>query len=427
MKPGTGATLMILFFLFSHGALSCGPKDTGPTVPPPSPPVLKPRACGAFAPSTNVQVSDAIGESNNPVVRLSKDAFSVAYWDLRGRYPQVRTFRVDRQGVLRAPDRLMPSEGVAKEQSLAFDGSRTQLVYRDGERVVDVSADADDPTPLVLSEHGASPSAGGYGAAAWVEDGVLLFRCDGMLPLPNRQGVVGPALPIPLAQGGIEDTSIAWTGAFFAVAWSASTPGGREIRLQRVAHDGRLLGDSVKVSGTVGMSRKPVLAWTGKDFVVAWTQAAPSAANQIDKFRVFLALVPEVGSSPRLTRQLDIQGSADRVALATTGRELGLAWVGSKGAGSGVYFRPFGLDGAPRGETIEVTDGSQIACGRPDIAWGGDGYAVVWHDDRATSGSEVFFSFLACQEPSAAGSTDAAPAKPADTSAPPSPSLKDAF
>ena len=100
-----------------------------------------------------------------------------------------------------------------------------------------------------------------------------------------------------------------------------------------------------------------------------------------------------------MTRRLDFGGSADQVALAATGREFGLAWVGSrKPRGTAVYLQRIGLDGAALEPAIEVTDGVPLTCGRPDIVWAGDGYAIVWHDDRAQTGSEVFFSFVECGE-----------------------------
>ena len=74
-----------------------------------------------------------------------------------------------------------------------------------------------------------------------------------------------------------------------------------------------------------------------------------------------------------------------------------MAWVGSKEpAGSAVYFQRFDMSAKPLGEILRVTDDEPVAVGRPTIAWGGDGYGVVWHDSRYYEGSEIFFSAISC-------------------------------
>lgn len=417
-------------------AAGCG---TGQPKAEVQPPELTPPAegtCPGAMPGMNVQVTGAIGESNAPVITWTGEAFAVSWWDLRGQYPEVRLLRIDRDGVNRSPAARIPNKEAARDQSMAWDGKELHLVFRDGNRIMSARLGTADEEPKVLTENGNMAAAGPWGAAVWVDAGKLMFQSDGMIKLSDDGEVEEAPAPVVIARGGIEDPQIAFNGKFYAVAWSKSVRGGREIALQRVSPKGRKLGGLVKVSATAGVSRKPVIVWTQETFAMSWTNAAPVEQNPQDNYRVFFALVPEVGDTPSMTRQLEFQGSADQVALASTGKEFAMAWVGSrKPMGSAIYFQRIGLDGKPLDSTTEVTDGVPMACGRPSVAWDGDGYGVAWHDDRAQTGSEVFFAYIECGEevplveqpgPQAAPDAGPPPAAESQVSNEP-PVLKDVF
>ena len=418
-------------------AFGCGTKQPQPEVEPPKVREPEARTCPGALPGMNIQVTTAIGESNSPFITWVGDAFAIAWWDLRGHFPQVRLLRVDRTGVNRSPAKKIPHRGAAKHQSLAWDGTELNLVFWDDGRVMSARLGSADEEPKVEAESGKMPAAGPWGAAVWVDAGKLMFRSDGMIELSKEGEVVVEPKPVVIARGGVENPQIAFNGKFYAVVWSNSVKGGREILLQRVSPKGRTLGGKVRVSATAGVSRKPVIVWSGSSFAVAWTNAAPSEQNPLDRYRVFFATIPEVGDMPTMTRQLEFQGSADQVALAATGKEFGLAWVGSrKPRGSAVYLQRIGMEGTPLEDTTEVTDGVPLTCGRPTLAWDGNGYGVAWHVDRSQTGSEVFFAYVECgeevqikepepAEPKAEPDAGAEPVAPVPTDEPPK--LKDVF
>ena len=377
--------------------LGCGTKQPTSQTKSPEPVIPQIRTCPGALVGPNTQITTAVGESNAPVVTWIEGSLAIAWWDLRGRFPDVRLVHVDRHGVSRSPDRRMPTVGASRDHSIAWDGQELHLVWLDDGRVMSARHGARQTDPVILASEGTAPAAGPWGAAVWVDKGNLFFRSDGMLS-PSARSQEPPS-PVVISTGGIESPQIAYNGSFYAIVWSSSVKGGREILLQRVLPDGRRMGNVVRVSSTAGVSLKPMISWAGTLFAVAWTNAAPAQENPKDRFRIFLAMVPEVGDTPTMTRQLDFGGSADQVALSATGKEFGLAWVGSRQpVGSAIYLQRIGLDGNPLEETMEVTDGVPLTCGRPSIAWTGDGYALVWHDDRAQTGSEVFFAFVECGE-----------------------------
>ncbi|MDJ0762955.1 MAG: hypothetical protein QNJ97_08205 [Myxococcota bacterium] len=411
-----GSAVALLGVLFQC-TLGCGTKQPVKEIQLPTLVLPEAGTCPGALPGGNIQVTTAIGESNAPVVAWTGDAFAVAWWDLRGQSPEVRLMRIDKNGVNRSPAERVPSKGPSKGQRLAWDGKEGHLVFRDGEGIAAMRVGSTNTAPTILAEKGAMPAAAGFGAAVWVNTGNIFFRSDGMMRPSNRPQK--DPNPVVIASGGIEDPDIAFNGQFYAVVWSTSVAGGRDILLQRVSPAGKKIGGVVRVSSIAGSSRKPRVVWSGKHFGVAWTHAAPATENPRDRFQVFFAIVPETGDTPILTRQLAFRGSADQVALAATGEEFGLAWVGSRQPmGTAVYLQRISPAGQPLEETTEVTDGVPFTCGRPDLAWDGAGYAVVWHDDRAPTGTEVFFAYVACGEAFA-------PAPPPPPKTPPD--LKDAF
>jgi len=401
------------------GAVSCGPVRDLPEETAPQPAVVDASACIDPAPGINHRMTKALGESNSPVITWANEAFAISWWDMRGRYPSVHVTRVDPMGTRRSPERMLPHEGVSRDQTIAADSEEAHLVWMDEGAVMSKRIGLEEKPAVKIAVKSDAAAAGPWGAVAWTSKGNLLFRCDGMLPAPDRDGDREEPMPVLIHQGGIEDPAVAWSGKHYAVVWSSSVKGGRQIMMQRVSNKGTLLGDKVKVSATAGISRKPVVVWTGREFAVSWTNAAPADQNPRDRYRIFFALLPALGGGPRLTRQLEFNGSADEVALESTGSEFGVAWVGSKEPmGSAVYFGRLSADGKPVGKIVRVSDDKPLTCGRPAIAWGGGGFGIVWHDDREAAGSEIFFSFLTCSSGEAEAGGDAGP-EAADGGVPP--------
>lgn len=379
---------------------ACGTRQPVAEAPPPEPVRVSGDACPSPTVGANVAVTSALGEASSPVIAFDGEGFTLAWWGMRGKFPSVSTVRVDRSGASPSPMEMLPHDGVAKEQTLAVDSAETHVVWMDDAAVKSVRLPADGKGPAEIAGRATAAAGGPRGAVAWVEKGVLHFLSDGMLPPPDRKGEIAEPPPTVVARGGIEDPRVAWNGEQYAVAWSASVAGGREILLQRVSNAGALVGAPVKVSGMAGVSRNPEVVAAPSGFAVVWTNAAPEENNPRDRFWIFFAVVPSKGDAPTLTRQLEFNGSADHVAIAAAGAEYGLAWVGSKEPmGSAVFFARLDGDGKPLGAIVRVSDEKPLTCGRPSLAFAGDGYGVAWHDDRSQTGSEILFSFLKCGEP----------------------------
>jgi len=408
---------------------ACGTRQPVAEAPPPEPLRVAGETCPSPTVGENVQVTSALGESSSPVIAFDGQGFALAWWDMRGKFPAVGTMRVDRAGAPLTPFASLPHDGVAKEPTIAVDSAQTHVVWLDETAVKSARLPA-TAGAVKYADRASAAAAGPRGSVAWVEKGVLYFRSDGMLPPPNRRGERIAPPPTQVAAGGIEDPRIAWNGEQYAVVWSASVPGGRQIVLQRLSNAGARIGGQVKVSATAGVSRNPEIAVANGGFAVVWTNDMPQESNQHDYFWIFFALVQEKGDAPVLIRQLEFNGSADQVAIAAAGAEYGLAWVGSKEPmGSAVFFARLDDGGKPFGATVRVSDDKPLTCGRPSLAFAGDGYGVAWHDDRSQTGSQILFSFLKCgeAEPEAADAGAAPEPEAAPEPKPDEPKLKKLF
>jgi hypothetical protein len=389
-RPGRSEVLIVAWML---GLLvsGCGSKQAAEELKPPEAFLPKFGRCPGALVGENIQVTFAVGESNFPKVVWDGEAFLIAWWDMRGRFPNLYTIRMSREGYEVGTLEKLPNQASAKHHDIAFDGQETRMVWMENDQVLGTRLRGRLPKVEVLSKSGGMPAAGPWGAAAWVDGGKLFFRSDGMPR--GREGIE----PVVIATGGIQDPQIAYNGVFFGVVWSESVPGGRRIVLQRVSVKGEPLGSPVSVSASDGMSKKPTIAWANGRFAVAWTTTAASEAGSRSQYRLFFAVVLDGGEMPSFIRKLDFRGSVDEVALAATGEEYALAWVGTRGnGGSAVFMQRLDLEGTPLEETIEVSDGVPLTCSQPDLAWDGQGYGIVWHDDREQVESEIYFAYVSC-------------------------------
>jgi len=407
---------------------ACGTRQPVAEAPAAEPMRIAGDMCPSPTVGENAQITSALGESSSAVIAFDGQGFTLAWWDMRGKFPAVSTMRVDRAGAPLTQFASLPHDGVAKEPTIAVDSAQAHVVWLD-EIAVKSARLPTTAGAVKYADRASAAAAGPRGAVAWVEKGVLYFRSDGMLPPPDRNGERVAPPPTQVAAGGIEDPRVAWNGEQFAVVWSASVAGGRQIVMQRLSHAGKRIGGQVKVSDTAGVSRNPEVAAMPGGFAVAWTNDAPQESNKHDYFWIFFARVGEHGDAPAFARQLEFNTTADHVAIAAAGAELGLAWVGSKEPmGSAVFFARLDTDGKPLGAAVRVSDDKPITCGGPSLAFAGDGYGVAWHDDRSQTGSQILFSFLKCGEAGEAEASDAgAPPEPPPAAEPAEPKLKKLF
>ncbi len=83
-------------------------------------------------------------------------------------------------------------------------------------------------------------------------------------------------------------------------------------------------------------------------------------------------------------------------SIVFTGAEYGLAWQEEvDGEHQRIRFGRLSADGQPLGDPVVVGEGAGMSS-YPSLAWTGDGFALVWQDDR-DGNYEIYLARLDCQ------------------------------
>jgi len=177
------------------------------------------------------------------------------------------------------------------------------------------------------------------------------------------------------------DTSVAWTGDRYGIAWSDRRDGNFEIYFALLDPTGKKMapGDE-RITVTPGFSLYPSLVWTGQEFVIVWQEEKDDGDFMLQGQRINLE-GQLIGDIATLTvGAFDDQGP--EVATGTT--ELGVTWVRDDGTTQSIVYEPFAFDltgesSAPQPVTLTTPS---IGGESPTIAYDhkNDRYVVAFSD-----------------------------------------------
>ena len=197
--------------------------------------------------------------------------------------------------------------------------------------------------------------------------------------------LIDPAVRVTDTAGRSDAPSLAWNGSEYAVAFVDNRGGNAEIFLARVAADGALLGEPVRITDSPGEGRDPSLVWTGESWAVAWVD------DQEGNFEVYLALVSTAGALAagplRVTDDPEFSGSP---SLVWTGSELVVAWNDGRDGNFEIYLARLEPDGTTIAGDVRVTTDEAFSA-TPSLAWTGDELAMAWSDDR-DGNNEIYYA-----------------------------------
>ena len=181
------------------------------------------------------------------------------------------------------------------------------------------------------------------------------------------------------------DTSLAWTGDRFGVAWSDRRNGAFDIYFALLDPTGKKMapGDE-RITITDGFSLYPSLVWTGQEFAMVWQEQRTDGSFMLQAQRVGLD-GHLVGNIVTLTTgPFDDQGPD--LAAGTT--ELAVTWVRKSSATQqDTVLQTFGLDFSPTALTKPVTlTMPGMTAAAPSVRYDkkNDRYGVSFYDDSPT-------------------------------------------
>jgi hypothetical protein len=193
--------------------------------------------------------------------------------------------------------------------------------------------------------------------------------CDDLIDEP---AAVVADVRITDAVGQSEDPSLVWTGS--------------EIYFTRVSAAGAEVGDDVRLTNATGASDLPDLHWTGTGYALSWSDERETTRG------IYFALLDASGAMVGTESRVVSTGSPGRRSvLAWTGSEFGLAWSDERAGNPEVYFALLSDAGVKTLSDVRITNdiGSSWVSG---IVWSGSTFGLAWHDDRDTD-YDMYFTF----------------------------------
>ncbi len=293
-----------------------------------------------------IDVSSAPGTQFYPAVAWSGSSYLVTWSDARSGQSDIYGARVGSDGTVLDQDGLLlwNSPNAAQSPRLAWGGANYLLVWSE--------------FPGAFTEN------------------VLAERVD-------ANGVVLDTQPLPIAVGNNDfrsSPSVAVGGALFLVGYEDQNLISEPIRGKRVTADGVILdgGDGIAIGASNTGSAAPIVGWDGKDFVIAWNLYTSSFGNRTSAARVTTdgQVLDQIA--------IDIAGTGyePTFAVASDGTDSLIIWADDLYPTDNILGCRLTQDG-------QVLDGTGFLVSTfpnptitPAVASNGNGYVVVWEDDR---------------------------------------------
>lgn len=175
---------------------------------------------------------------------------------------------------------------------------------------------------------------------------------------------------------------VAWNGTDYAVAWQDERDGQTEIYAARVTQAGVTSVLPTRITNALGRSRFPSLVWnpTSEQYLLAWQDNLDGTRTDGNE-EIYAARLDEalavVGSVTRVTNDTRPSGEP---RVAVNGAGFGLVHSDEMDANRELYFVPIDEDGVV-GTRVRITR-SRGASTQPSLVRTATGWAVAFRDTR---------------------------------------------
>lgn len=251
----------------------------------------------------------------------------------------------------------------------------------------DQDGDSYDP-PLDCNDANAAIHPGAAEACNGFDD-----DCDGSIDEGcttdcSNPDTVGASKRVTTDSAVSEMASIAWTGSGYGIAWHDNRDSSQyEIYFALADAGGNKIGSDKRITSAASSQKEPSLVWTGTEFGIAFDDYRNS--NYEIYFTRLDSSGNKIGTETRITSNSQVQRYP---SLAWTGSEYGVVWQDYRDGNYEIYFSRINADGTKNGSDVRISHSLGISY-YPAIVWDGDGYGVVWQDER-DGNREVYFSQL---------------------------------
>lgn len=148
--------------------------------------------------------------------------------------------------------------------------------------------------------------------------------------------------------------------------------------------------NSIPIKADIGVEREPDIAFDGTNYVVVWSEGDFGAAHKVRAARVTTqGAVLDSGILFGKDAYLE-----HRPSIAFDGTRFLAVWY-TYDVPFGVFGRFLNTQAQPDSEAVDIRVTSTGHFFEPDIAFANGKYLVVWYEQTATAGDEIFGQIIA--------------------------------
>jgi hypothetical protein len=195
---------------------------------------------------------------------------------------------------------------------------------------------------------------------------------SGEEPEPPCIPAAGEPVPIELPDPDPGMPDLVWTGSGYGVVWHEPDLAGSDVLLARLDRFGHVV-DSVVVQQGAHSAAFPAMAWTGSEYGIVWVDFG--AGDEEIFFARFDAEARRVIDDVPVTRDPMTSHKPD---IAWTGSEFGVVWTDNRVSGADctmmhcaidTFFTRLSAEGVEQGEEVRLSDESYHGGGDYNHAW----------------------------------------------------------
>jgi hypothetical protein len=232
----------------------------------------------------------------------------------------------------------------------------------------------------------------GFGLA-WQDtrDGAAMKGDIYFTTLDKRGARQGGDVRVSNTPGVSTHPALAFTGSRWGLVYADDSVDNLELYYRALSTTGQPLGAPVRLTSAPLDSDWPDVVWTGTEFATVWEDERAGSNKRDLYFMRFDTSGTRLGGEVRVTTDPQRQSYP---ILKWSGQGFGLAWTDWRDGNREIYFRKLGVDGAPAGPEVRITNNAADSAWA-DLSWNPDRaeWALVWHDTR-DGNAEVYFQRL---------------------------------
>lgn len=372
---------------------------------------------GAILDGAGIAISTAVDDQRTPEIAFAGDQFMVVWKDER----LTRTADGDIYAARVTVDRrVLDKEGFPvslaadsqSEPAIAFDGTDYIVTWTDNRKwedesirqiygtTVTTSGVVRDPEGVIIST--GTRYANGSAVYAGATEPFVVWTSFAVSPCSIQGTRIGPQLE-SLDAGGLTISytinhqyipRVAYDGTNYLVVWIDTRNDFYDVYGTRVTPSGEILDPmGIGIAVAEGNQQYPDVAFDGVNYLVVWedyrTTGDPSLPSRYSIYGARItpggALIDEEGIL--ISNAHDVRGTP---AVASAGSGFLVVWRDSRDYIKQIYgcrIDEFGTVLDPDGFLISKGGSWR---GDPDIAFYGENFLVVWEDDRADPGDDIY-------------------------------------